>query len=71
VLAAALLDRLTHHSHMLVFEGESHRFRESQSRKTKSQRGVNRLVNFSVDEYDGLERKIRPLKRVHRRNEEL
>ena len=28
-LTAALLDRLTHHSHVLVFEGESYRFRES------------------------------------------
>jgi DNA replication protein DnaC len=38
VLTAALLDRLTHHSHILVFEGESYRFRESQSKKTKNQR---------------------------------
>lgn len=37
VLTAALLDRLTHHSHILVFEGESYRFRESQSKKTRSQ----------------------------------
>lgn len=37
VLTAALLDRLTHHSHILVFEGESYRFRESQSKKRKSQ----------------------------------
>lgn len=35
VLTAALLDRLTHHSHILVFEGESYRFRESQSKKKK------------------------------------
>lgn len=38
VLTAALLDRLTHHSHILVFEGESYRFRESQSKKTRYQR---------------------------------
>jgi DNA replication protein DnaC len=31
-LTTALLDRLTHHSHILVFEGESYRFRESQRR---------------------------------------
>jgi DNA replication protein DnaC len=31
-LTTALLDRLTHHSHILLFEGESYRFRESQSR---------------------------------------
>ena len=31
-LTTALLDRLTHHSHILVFEGESHRFRERLSR---------------------------------------
>lgn len=35
VLTAALLDRLTHHSHILVFEGESYRFRESQSKKRR------------------------------------
>lgn len=29
-LTSALLDRLTHHAHILVFEGESYRFRESQ-----------------------------------------
>lgn len=33
-LTAALLDRLTHHSHVLVFEGESYRFRESAKRLT-------------------------------------
>jgi DNA replication protein DnaC len=38
VLTAALLDRLTHHSHILVFEGESYRFRESQKQKTRSQK---------------------------------
>jgi len=31
-LTAALLDRLTHHSHILLFQGESHRFRESRQR---------------------------------------
>lgn len=35
VLTAALLDRLTHHSHILVFEGESYRFRESKRRRTQ------------------------------------
>ena len=34
-LTAALLDRLTHHSHVLVFEGEAYRFRESAGRLTK------------------------------------
>ena len=34
-LTAALLDRLTHHSHVLVFEGEFYRFRESAGRLTK------------------------------------
>jgi DNA replication protein DnaC len=37
-LTAALLDRLTHHSHVLVFEGESYRFRESAGRLTKPRR---------------------------------
>jgi DNA replication protein DnaC len=32
-LTTALLDRLTHHSHILLFEGESYRFRESQKRQ--------------------------------------
>lgn len=31
-LTSALLDRLTHHSHVLVFQGQSHRFRESRER---------------------------------------
>ena len=31
-LTAALLDRLTHHSHVLLFEGPSHRFQESRQR---------------------------------------
>lgn len=31
-LTAALLDRLTHHAHVLLFQGESHRFRESRQR---------------------------------------
>ena len=34
-LTAALLDRLTHHSHILVFEGESYRFRESRKRQAR------------------------------------
>lgn len=33
-LTAALLDWLTHHSTILVFTGESYRFRESQRRQT-------------------------------------
>jgi len=32
-LTTALLDRLTHHSHVLLFEGESYRFRESQQQR--------------------------------------
>lgn len=32
-LTAALLDRLTHHSHILLFEGESYRFRQSRQRQ--------------------------------------
>lgn len=37
-LTAALLDRLTHHSQVLLFDGESYRFRESAGRLTKSRR---------------------------------
>jgi DNA replication protein DnaC len=32
-LTGALLDRLTHHAHILLFQGESYRFRESHRRK--------------------------------------
>jgi hypothetical protein len=32
-LTGALLDRLTHHAHILLFQGESYRFRESRRRK--------------------------------------
>lgn len=38
-LTTALLDRLTHHLHILVFEGESYRFRESQ-RRSATDRGT-------------------------------
>lgn len=37
-LTTALLDRLTHRSHILLFEGESYRFRESQKRQQKARR---------------------------------
>ena len=33
-LTAALPDRLTHHAHILLFKGESYRFRESQQRQS-------------------------------------
>ena len=32
-LTAALLDRLTHHAHILLFNGQSYRFKESQQKK--------------------------------------
>lgn len=34
-LTAALLDRLTHHCHVVVFDGESYRFKQSQSAKER------------------------------------
>lgn len=37
-MTTALLDRLTHHSHILLFEGESYRFRESQKRLQNAQK---------------------------------
>ncbi len=40
-LTAALLDRLTHHSQVLLFEGESYRFRESAGRLTKPRSKTN------------------------------
>ena len=36
MLCQPIVDRLTHHCHILVFEGESYRFRESQKQKTRS-----------------------------------
>lgn len=33
ILTGALLDRLTHHAHLLLFDGESHRFRESRQQR--------------------------------------
>jgi len=33
-LIGALLDGLTHHAHILLFNGESYRFRQSQQRLT-------------------------------------
>jgi len=32
-LTTALLDRITHHSHILLFDGESYRFKESIQRR--------------------------------------
>ena len=40
-LTAALLDRLTHHSQVLIFEGESYRFRESAGRLTRPRSKTN------------------------------
>ena len=37
-LTAALLDRLAHHSQVLLFEGEAYRFRESADKLTKPRR---------------------------------
>ena len=60
VLTAALLDRLTHHSHILVFEGESYRFSESQKQEDEISGeqltgvvnySMIEVVNFSVDEH--------------------
>ena len=32
-LTAALLDRLTHHAHILLFNGQSYRFKESHEKQ--------------------------------------
>ena len=37
-LTAALLDRLTHHAHILEFVGESYRFRERVQREVQEER---------------------------------
>ncbi len=39
-LTTALLDRLTHRSHILVFDGDSYRFKESQRRQRSTGMGV-------------------------------
>ncbi|MCX5977770.1 MAG: ATP-binding protein [Coprothermobacterota bacterium] len=36
-MTAALLDRLTHHAHLLVLNGESYRFRQSRDRQRREQ----------------------------------
>lgn len=54
-LTSALLDRLTHHSHILLFEGESYRFRESLARQELGVReqltnpGINGLYHSVPD----------------------
>lgn len=35
-LTAALIDRLVHHSHIVIFSGESYRLRQSMMRQTAS-----------------------------------
>ena len=47
-LTAALLDRLTHHAHILVFQGESYRFKES-----RQQRGIAPITGASGDASPG------------------
>jgi len=46
-LTTALLDRLTHHCHLLIFHGESHRFRQSQQqlKQLKAEKEVNQAVD--------------------------
>ena len=34
LMASAALDRLTHHSHLLILEGESYRQRDRKTKKT-------------------------------------
>ena len=46
-LTSALLDRLTHHSHILLFEGESYRFRKSLARQ---EQGVMEQTSFELSE---------------------
>ena len=37
-LTAALIDRLVHHSHIVIFSGESYRLQQSMKRQTRSRK---------------------------------
>ena len=43
-LTAALLDRLTHHAHILEFVGESYRFRERMQRDVQENKGFAQQI---------------------------
>ena len=43
ILTGALLDRLTHHAQIMLFQGESHRFRDGQQRAEASRPGKHLL----------------------------
>lgn len=44
-LTAALLDRLTHHCHVVVFDGDSYRFKQSQNKAAKGGKSGNSVKN--------------------------
>lgn len=54
-LTAALLDRLTHHCHVVVFDGESYRFKQSQKRLESGREHAE-----SMKKRDGFQNSPRP-----------
>jgi len=44
-LTGALLDRVTHHAHIIQIEGESYRFRQSLAKHKLTQRKVKEKQN--------------------------
>lgn len=60
-LTAALLDRLTHHAHVLLFRGESYRFRESHERLREGADPFVPLPTPSAGEEGGPDGPINPV----------
>lgn len=51
-LTAALVDRLIHHSHIIIFSGESYRLTQSMNRRRTKKRGVTdmaKMISFKSD----------------------
>lgn len=60
-LTAALLDRLTHHAHVLLFRGESYRFRESRERLLEGSNHQPRPYAPSTGEEGGADGAVSPV----------